>query len=139
MKLGSKFMTKVLIDLDTNCWNWIGYTNEKGYGTIKRNGKMWKVHRYVNQTPAHLTTDHLCGNRSCVNPSHLESVTHAENMRRAAKNNYQRSKTHCPQGHEYSGYNLYVPPNKPNERHCRICRRWLHRKKYNVPESRWRK
>lgn len=60
---------------------------------------------------------------ACVNPDHLEPVTQSENLLRAegvGKGNTR--KTHCPQGHPYSGDNLYLAPSRPN-RMCRACRR----------------
>ena len=69
----------------------------------------------VGQVPEDLELDHLCRNRSCVNPSHLEPVTHQENVRRGR--NAQREKTHCPRNHPYddtsqTGY---------GDRRCRTC------------------
>lgn len=71
--------------------------------------------------PEGLVIDHLCRNRGCVNPDHLEAVTQRENILRgeglAAAN---ARKTHCPKGHPYSGENLYVVPSS-GRRQCRIC------------------
>lgn len=75
------------------------------------------AHRVVYETvvgpvPEGLELDHLCRNRGCVNPAHLEPVTHQENMRRG----HWGMKTHCPQGHPYEGDNLV------RDGHSRICR-----------------
>jgi hypothetical protein len=68
--------------------------------------------------------------RHCVNPDHLEPVTRAENLRRGTKPRreknpkcaqWQREKTHCPRGHEYTPENTYSPPTRPNARYCRTC------------------
>jgi hypothetical protein len=85
------------------------------------NGTVHLAHRlYYEITkgaiPAGLELDHKCRVRCCVNPDHLEPVTHTENMRRASKNLV----THCPVGHPYSGPNLYVRPNGGRE--CLTCR-----------------
>lgn len=68
--------------------------------------------------------DHLCGVRRCVNPEHLEAVTHRENLLRgtgfAAVN---AAKTHCPHGHEYTPENTYHNPNPNGGRICRTCKR----------------
>lgn len=68
--------------------------------------------------PVGLELDHLCRNRWCINPTHLEPVTHAENVRRGECGIHQRSRTHCPSGHPYEGDNLIV---RRGGRYCRIC------------------
>ena len=69
------------------------------------------------QIPDGLTVDHLCRVRRCCNPLHLRLLSNVAN----ATDNGQRRKTHCPQGHEYQGANLYVAPN--GHRRCRSCAR----------------
>lgn len=71
------------------CWPWLGTKSRLGYGTAatKVAGRTNQAHRVVYEAlvgpiPTGLELDHLCRNTSCVNPSHLEPVTHAENMRR---------------------------------------------------------
>lgn len=83
----------------------------------------------VGPIPDGLQLDHLCKVRKCVNPAHLEAVTCGENIRRGdtgkAAAEVQSSKTHCPQGHPYSGDNLahYRGRHGRRYRACRICRR----------------
>jgi len=73
------------------------------------------------QVPDGLELDHVrargCTRRDCCNPSHLEPVTHAENMRRGA----QAAQTHCKYGHEYTAQNTITKQGRPGQRQCRIC------------------
>lgn len=69
------------------CWNWTGRLNKKGYGEIQMHGIKHLAHRAIYLAhgiaiPEGLHLDHLCRNKSCVNPAHLEPVTNAENTRR---------------------------------------------------------
>jgi hypothetical protein len=104
----------------SKCWTWTGAINSSGYGHAWSAGKMVAVHRVAYETlvgpiPAGLDIDHLCRNRACYNPTHLEPVTRQENARRGAV-----LITHCPAGHAYEGANLYVDPE--GHRRCRDCR-----------------
>ena len=110
-----------VIRWDADCWTWVGPHQSIGYAIF---GKT-VAHRVayelsVGPVPAGMELDHLCRNRGCVNPAHLEPVTRRENVMRsdsfAAVN---AAKTHCPNGHPYSGGNLHVRPN--GDRRCRTC------------------
>lgn len=70
------------------CWEWLGYTH-KGYGQIDIAGRTRVVHEvmfehFVGPVPEGLELDHVCRNRRCANPNHLEVITHQENVRRGA-------------------------------------------------------
>lgn len=112
-----------------SCWIWMGTRNEQGYGHMKlRRGvneaytamaHRVSVELHGRTIPPGMQVDHLCRNRRCVNPAHLDIVTPAENTRRSAGN---ASKTHCKYGHAFAGTNLFIDRNGTHRR-CRICMR----------------
>lgn len=115
---------------ETGCWLWTAMKDTGGYGTVSWNGKMKKSHRisYLltrGEVSKALTLDHLCRNRACVNPDHLEPVTMRVNALRGFGASAQNAKrTHCKHGHELSGDNLAIYQGKYGEfRQCRICTR----------------
>jgi hypothetical protein len=82
-----RLWAKVEGDDYIGCWNWTGSVNEKGYGRLSVNGKPRRAHRLayehmIGEIPQGLELDHLCKNRRCVNPWHLEPVTHLVNVAR---------------------------------------------------------
>ena len=108
------------------CWVFTG-AKSRGYGVVRisRAAGNKVTHRVVYETlvgdvPEGLDLDHLCRNRACCNPSHLEPVTRSENLRRSPLVGKRRVvKTHCPQGHPYDESNTYVTPS--GGRMCRTC------------------
>ena len=118
-----RFWDKVSLNKDTGCWEWKNPTTT-GYGSFWVDGQQKSLpsHRVsynmlVGKIPKELEIDHLCRNRSCVRPSHLDIVTHKENVRRGLMGPIL--KTHCPRGHQYNKVNTYV--TKAGHRLCRIC------------------
>lgn len=110
------------------CWVWGGVIDDKGYGRFSTR----LAHRIAFEDRhgfVDLELDHLCRNTLCVNPDHLEPVTHAENMRRARGTNGHkdgRPVTQCKHGHPFDAVNTYIRPN--GRRDCRTCTRNRQRK-----------
>ena len=103
------------------CWIWTAAVNAKGYGImgVKNGSTLAHVishNLHVGHVPSGMQIDHLCRVRNCVNPKHLEVVLPIVNTHRGYTN---ATKTHCPQGHPYSGENLYLSPR--GYRQCREC------------------
>jgi hypothetical protein len=125
-------------DRPTECWPYPGCINKHtGYGkTWDR--RLWRssdAHRVayellVGPVPDGLVLDHLCRNRACCNPAHLEPVTMRENLRRGVSPSAQQARqTHCFRGHPLSGDNL-VWVARGRKRGCKECRRFNSRREY---------
>lgn len=108
------FLRTARTEEDGKCWIWTGTKDAYGYGQISIGKKIKKAHRFSYVAfngflPTNLTIDHLCRNRICVNPKHLEAVSLAENkLRGNSPAAINLRKTHCAKGHPYSGDNLKV-------------------------------
>lgn len=106
-----------------DCWLWTGSLSAKGYGTVFFDGRNQAAHRVVYELLVRpiddgYQLDHLCRVRCCVNPSHLEPVTLAENLRRGRP----MHQTHCKHGHPFTEDNTYRQPSNPYRR-CRTCKK----------------
>ena len=121
-----KFLKKIIIN-QNDCWVWIASKTHDGYGQFCiPNKKIYRAHRFIfeyyyGQICPDLTIDHLCRNRACVNPLHLEQVTIKVNVLRGntiTALNHQ--KTHCIHGHEFTPENTTI--RKDGRRNCKICR-----------------
>lgn len=135
MAYGERFWSKVDRRGHDECWEWMAAKVPMGYGQLRIPGGHLYAHRVayeelVGPIPDGLSLDHLCRNTSCVNPAHLEPVTHRENCLRgvgfSAKN---ALKTHCKRGHEFSEENTRAYRGR---RLCRACDREYQLKKYHA-------
>lgn len=121
----TRFWSKV--DKTDGCWNWTAVTDGR-YGTFAMGNRRPKAHRvlweHINgPITAGLELDHLCRNTLCVNPAHLEAVSHRENTLRGDGPSARHArKTHCKYGHLLDGDNLHVDP-RSGMRQCRTCKR----------------
>ena len=98
------------------CWVWMGAKNRAGYGVFSVGKGTVLAHRFaVGPVPDGLQLDHLCRNRACVRPSHLEAVTGKVNMERSGP----ARRTHCPAGHLYDAANTKW--SSRGWRQCRTC------------------
>lgn len=145
-----RFLRNVSPEPNTGCWFWTGQMTKNGYGRFRVQENMRKTfglahifsyRAYKGPIPKGMEIGHKCHDscgdcaggsscphRSCVNPDHLEAMTHKENLRRGrgpmpgalAGAVIQKAKTHCPRGHEYTPENLYQTAKM---RRCRTCDR----------------
>lgn len=115
------------------CWFYAGHINSNGYGLVFSEGKRIYAHRVMyeahkNGVPKGLQIDHLCRNRRCVNPEHLEPVSRKDNILRGnGLTAINARKTHCINGHPFDKMNTYIVIAG---RKCRECIRINMRKRY---------
>jgi hypothetical protein len=128
VNLGDRFWGKV--EKTDTCWVWTAGKNHYGYGSYAvRRGDGWfraQAHRLayeelVGPIPAGLTVDHICRNRACVNPTHMELVTRGENVLRGTGPSAEHARqTHCKRGHPFEEPHVYLWRGR---RYCRTCQR----------------
>lgn len=127
-----RFWSKVDFGNMLACWDWTGNKTIDGYGRFKTDdGQSVAAHRWAYETNVGpliegMEIDHLCFNRACVRPDHLEQVTpQVNNLRSGSVAAINARKTHCPNGHLYTKENTRLErqgPGKRIGRRCRACR-----------------
>jgi len=127
MTVLENFLPKINV-VESGCWIWTAAKNTDGYGYFYTNSKTVRCSRFIyeyyyGQICPDLVIDHLCRNRACVDPLHLELVTNQVNILRGIGITALNSKkTHCPQGHEYDKINTYHYVFRGNpSRRCKEC------------------
>jgi hypothetical protein len=118
--IGLSFEERLAVSIEVaDCWEW-KLCKTKGYGQIRLPDRLLLAHRWVwlnlvGPIPEGLTLDHLCRNRSCVNPDHLEPVTMTVNRQRGTHDYTQGS---CKRGHPA----IYRHRTVGGQTYCRACR-----------------
>lgn len=116
------------------CWIWTGCFSKGGYGRIGVGGKLDYSHRLTfellrGDIEENLCVDHLCKNRICCNPAHMEVVTRGENVKRGDTGKHNSIKTHCPHGHKYTPKNTVI---RKGNRECKTCVNYRNTKEYRT-------
>lgn len=131
-KLLTRFFSKVRIDPSVTfrgvpCWLWTSQHCAQGYGRLQFNGSNLNAHNiafgmFVHRIPKGHHADHLCRNRGCVNPVHVDDVPPRINILRGKAPAARHAiKTHCDNGHEFTPENTRHPKRNPSWRECRAC------------------
>lgn len=131
---------KYVVRREDGCWEWTGGKSRTGYGHFycgpsgpyqparRAMAHRWSYEHHVGPIPDGFETHHLCGNRRCVNPAHVQPMPYSEHCRQPGHCGVMRAHiTHCPKGHEYTAENTRV---KKGCRNCKACDRDLHRERY---------
>jgi hypothetical protein len=124
-----RFARLAMPEPNSGCWLWLGSVCADGYGKFNVAPETL-AHRFSyvlhhGHIPTGTEVDHKCRVRSCVNPDHLQAISHASNVRRGdfKTNHRNRVKTHCKRGHPLAGNNLVVEVWRGlTMRKCRTCR-----------------
>lgn len=147
-RLPERFWNKTIPEPNSGCWLWTGRLNEDEYAKYdvwdEQSGRSRArfAHRVAWEALTEAVAnelDHICSTRCCVNPNHLEPVTHQENVARGRAGEPQARRTHCPKGHPYDETNtLWCEPSRHHprgQRMCRTCRRDRDRDTKRAPRA----
>lgn len=121
-----RYWAKVCVGKPWECWDWEGTINSDGYGVLHLHNRQYRAHRLAYEVqrgpiPEGLVIDHLCRNRRCANPFHMEPVQNGENIRRGVSPwAINARRTHCVHGHEFTPENTRHDKGK---RYCLECKR----------------
>lgn len=121
-----RFWHKVQVNYVTGCWEWQAGRDKYGYGYFNKfKAARWAYEFCNGKIPKNLEPDHLCRNTCCVNPNHLEAVTHRVNVLRGiSPAAFNAKKQYCAHGHPYSGDNLILEKRgNTSVRLCKTCLR----------------
>ena len=125
-----KILSKISVDIETECWNWIGEIDKNGYGyfRIRNNSerKSFRSHRviydiFIGVKDLEKVIDHKCRNRKCCNPDHLQEIARSENVlldNSLAPSAINKQKKECKHGHKFTIENTYI---SKFGRSCKAC------------------
>lgn len=123
--LEARFWSQVSVHSPGRCWPWRGAMKENGYGTFGyAEGDMRYAHRVAYELfhgliAEGMVIDHLCRNRDCVNPDHLDQVPQSLNLLRGDNRWHKKHRTTCRAGHQFTAENTYL---NSEGRRCLTCR-----------------
>lgn len=124
-----RFLGRIVLSA-SGCWDFSGASDKDGYKEFWLHRDSYRANRLSyalanSDLSGELTVDHLCDNRQCVNPFHLEQKSAIDNVRRGHRHHANTAKTHCKQGHEYTTENTYLRQRTGGRlaRDCRTCQK----------------
>lgn len=143
IELDERFWSKVDNSKgDNSCWEWKAAKKPDGYGAFAIGNKNFTAHRLsyhaiIGELPTHLQLDHLCRNKVCVNPRHLDPVNNKENsLRGISPAAYNARKTHCILGHEFNDENTRIYKyHGRTERKCIMCVNIRNKNRYSETKA----